>query len=211
MTLVKICGITNVGDAVAAVRLGASMLGFVFAESPRRAETSTVRSIRRIVGGDVKTVGVFTDESDEVLRLMDECGLDYAQLHGYQTEEFAARIGRERVIRAVRVKSRYFDRLRMTISEFQEASFYLLDTYKEGIAGGTGETFDWELAAQANEFGRPIILSGGLRPENVGQAIRQVRPFAVDVSSGVELEPGVKDHEKIEEFIANVKRADNHA
>lgn len=208
MTLVKICGITNVDDALAAVRLGANMLGFVFAESPRKVDESTVKHIRRVVGGDARTVGVFTDESDEVLRTLDECDLDYVQLHGHQSEEFAARIGRERVIRAVRVKS---ERTIAGLDQFQEAAFYLLDTYREGTAGGTGDAFDWTLAAAAKGIGKPIILAGGLKPENVAEATRQIRPFAVDVSSGVELEPGIKDHKKIEEFIANVKRADADA
>lgn len=208
MTLVKVCGITNVDDAVAAVRLGGNMLGFVFAESPRKADEEVVTHISRIVGGDVKTVGVFVEESDDVLRIVEDCHLDYAQLHGGQSEEFAARLGSERVIRAVRVKTQQTIE---NLCQFEEAAFYLLDTYREGAPGGTGETFDWSLAASAKKHNKPIILAGGLTPENVAEAIRQVRPFAVDVSSGVEREPGIKDHKKIEEFIANVKRADADA
>ncbi len=208
MTLVKICGITNLEDAIAAVQLGASMLGFVFADSPRKVDAEAVKHIVRIVGCDVKTVGVFTDETDDVLRAADDCELSYVQLHGCQSEEFAARIGPERVIRAVRVKG---ERTIAGLNQFQDASFYLLDTYREDTPGGTGQAFDWTLAAAAKDFGKPIILAGGLKPENVADAIRQVRPSAVDASSGVELEPGIKDHKKIEEFIANVKRADADA
>jgi phosphoribosylanthranilate isomerase len=91
---------------------------------------------------------------------------------------------------------------------FPNAAYYLLDTYREGIAGGTGETFDWDLAAGAKSFGKPIFLSGGLNPENVSDAVRQVRPFAVDAASGVEASPGIKDHDKIKEFIENVRKAD---
>ena len=208
MTLVKICGITNVEDALAAAANGANFIGFVFAESPRRCEPATAKHIRRILGGDVKTVGVFTDESDEVLRSMDECELDYAQLHGYQTDEFARRIGAARVIRAARVKS---ERSISALAEFTEAAFYLLDAFREGIAGGTGTTFDWSLAGPAKELGRPVLLSGGLNPGNVEEAIRTARPFAVDVASGVEAAPGLKDHAKIKEFMDNVRKADNTA
>ncbi|MGB9620112.1 MAG: phosphoribosylanthranilate isomerase, partial [Armatimonadota bacterium] len=171
-------------------------------------EISTAKHIRRIVGGDVRTVGVFTDESDEVLRMIDECGLDYVQLHGAQSEEFAQKIGAERVIRAVRVKG---ERTIANLELFSNAACYLLDTYREGLAGGTGETFDWELAVRAKSAGKPIILSGGLKCDNVFAAVRKVRPFAVDTASGVESSPGVKDHNKIKEFVENVRKADSTA
>lgn len=206
MTFVKVCGITSVDDAIAAVSLGANLLGFVFAESPRQVDVSTVKHIQRIIGGDAKTVGVFTEESDEVMRAMDDCNLTYAQLHGFQSEEFAARVGAARVIRVIRVKNEYSVE---NIPEFPEAGFYLLDTYRKGMAGGTGETFDWNLAIRAKEFGKPIFLSGGLNPENVLDAVRTVRPFAVDVSSGVEISPGTKDHAKIKEFIDHVREANS--
>ena len=206
MTLVKICGITNVEDALASVSFGANMLGFVFADSPRRVDVQTVKHIQRILGGDVKTVGVFVDESEEVLSIINECNLNYVQLHGKQSEEFAARIGAEKVIRATRVR----DESSITaLASYQVAAFYLLDTYKEGIAGGTGETFDWKLAISAKELGKPLILSGGLSPNNVGDAIRTIRPFAVDASSALEQSPGRKDHLKIKEFIGHVREADS--
>lgn len=206
MTCIKICGITNVEDAIEAVNLGANMLGFVFAESPRQADVRTVKHIHRIIGGDVKTVGVFTEESDDVLRIMDECVLTHAQLHGNQSEEFARRIGAERVIRVARVKDK--DSVD-ALADYNEAAFYLLDTYKKGVAGGTGEVFNWELAAYAKSLGKPLILSGGLSPDNIFGAIRTVRPFAVDVSSGVELSPGKKDQLRIKEFIYHVREADD--
>ncbi len=205
MTIIKICGITSVEDALAAAGSGANLLGFVFADSPRQAEPATVKHITRILGGDVKTVGVFTEESDDVARLMDELDLTYAQLHGGQTEEFAQRIGAERVIRAVRIRNEGSLNL---LSDFQQAAFYLLDTYRPGIAGGTGEVFDWSIAARAKTYGKPVFLSGGLTPENVMDAIAAVRPFAIDASSGLEESPGRKDHKKIKEFIANVRKAD---
>ena len=206
MTLVKICGITNVDDALAALSAGANFLGFVFAESPRKVDASTAKHIRRILGGDVRTVGVFTEESDDVLRIIDECELSFAQLHGGQSEEFAQRIGAGRVIRAVRVKG---ERTIAGLELFPNAASYLLDTYREALAGGTGETFDWDLAVQAKSFGKPILLSGGLNPGNVFEAVMRVRPFAADVSSGIEASPGIKDHEKIKEFIENVRKADS--
>lgn len=206
MTLVKICGITNIEDAVDAVRLGANLLGFVFAESPRRVDIDTVRHIERIVGADVRTVGVFTEESEYVLRAMDQCSLTYAQLHGAQSEEFARKIGAERVIRAARV--RCADDIK-ALAGCQEAAFYLLDAYSEGRMGGTGEPFDWKLAAGSGTLGRPVILAGGLNPGNVAQAIRTAAPHAVDVTSGVESSPGKKDINKVREFIENVRKADS--
>lgn len=206
MTLVKICGITSVEDAVEAVRLGVNMLGFVFAESPRRVNISTVKSIERMVGANVRTVGVFTEETDEVLRAMDECSLAYAQLHGGQSEEFAHRIGADRVIRAARVR-RAEDIA--ALSQHPCAAFYLLDAYSEKRMGGTGEPFDWSLAAAPRSLGRPVILAGGLNPGNVAEAIRAAAPDAVDVSSGVESSPGKKDINKMREFIDNVRTADS--
>jgi phosphoribosylanthranilate isomerase len=208
MTFVKVCGITSVEDAIEAANLGATMLGFVFAESPRRADVRTVKHIEGILAGDVKTVGVFTEESDEVLSIMDECALSYAQLHGGQSESFARRIGSERVIRVSRVRD---EASIGELAEHTEALFYLLDTYRKGVPGGTGETFDWGLALQAKALGKPIVLSGGLTPENVCEAVRTVQPFAVDVSSGVEASPGKKDSAKIKEFIDHVREASSRS
>lgn len=206
MTLVKICGITNIEDAVECVRLGANMLGFVFADSPRRVDAETVKHIDRIIGGDVKTVGVFTEETDEVISIMRECGLTYAQLHGGQSEEFARRLGAASVIRVARVKD---EGSVDALAQYEAAAYYLLDTYKKGVSGGTGETFDWQLAIRAKSLCKPLILSGGLSPSNVAEAVRVVQPCAVDVSTGVEAFPGKKDLNKVKEFIDNVRKADN--
>lgn len=208
MTLIKICGITNVEDAIESVRLGANLLGFVFADSPRQVEVDTVKHVNRIIGGDAKTVGVFTDESDEVLSIMRECELTYAQLHGGQSEDFARRIGSQRVIRVSRVQD---ESSILGLASQKEAAFYLLDAYRKGVAGGTGETFDWDLAVSAKSLDKPIFLSGGLTPGNVADAIRAVQPYAVDVSSGVEARPGKKDLAKVKEFIDNVRKADIRA
>ncbi|MCE5315451.1 MAG: phosphoribosylanthranilate isomerase [Armatimonadota bacterium] len=205
MTLTKICGVTNIDDALAAVDLGADYIGFVFAESPRRVDTRTAGEVIRALGGRVKTVGVFVDESDDVLRMMDECGFDYAQLHGNQSEDFAGKIGGERVIRVARVSD---ESSVDVLPTYTEAAYYLLDTYKKGQAGGTGEVFNWTLAVRAKSLGKPVFLSGGLTPQNIIDAINTVKPYAVDISSGVEMCPGKKDHHKIKELIDNVRAAD---
>lgn len=208
MTLIKICGITNIEDAIECINLGAQMLGFVFADSPRRADVDTVKHICRIVGGDAKTVGVFTEESENVIAITNDCHLSHAQLHGEQSEAFARRLSNDRVIRVARVHD---EASVDALSRYETAAYYLLDTYKNGVAGGTGEVFDWRLAVRAKAHGKPVILSGGLNPDNVADAIRAAEPFAVDVSSGVEAYPGKKDLNKVKEFIANVRKADNRA
>lgn len=208
MTLIKVCGITNVEDAVECVKLGADYLGFVFAESPRRVDVGIVKEIVDIVGDDVKTVGVFTDETDDVIWVMNECGLTYAQLHGGQSEEFAQRFSAQRVIRVARVQD---EASVNALAEYKAAAFYLLDTYRKGIAGGTGETFDWDLALRAMSIGKPIFLSGGLNPKNVAEAVHVVQPYAVDVSSGVEEYPGKKNLLEVKEFIENVRKTDNRS
>ena len=148
-------------------------------------------------------------QSDDIPRIADECGLDFVQLHGDQSEEFAASIGPDRVIRVVRVKDEFsID----SLADYQLASCYLLDTYIKGKPGGTGATFDWSLAILARKLLRkPIILAGGLNPGNVFDAVRAVRPYAVDVSSGVESSPGKKDLAKVKEFIDHVREADDTA
>lgn len=205
MTLIKVCGITNIQDAMEAVNMGADFLGYIFADSPRKADIATVMQVQSAIAGRVKTVGVFTAESDEVFKIIDNCKLDYVQLHGGQSEEFAERIGADKVIRVLRVKDAGSLDL---LSDYKAAAYYLLDTYKKGISGGTGETFNWDLAIKAKEYGKPVFLSGGLTPDNIAEAIRMVQPFAVDVSSGVELCPGKKDYSKMKELIDHVREAD---
>lgn len=208
MTAIKICGITSVEDAIECARLGANLLGFIFADSPRRADPDTAKHVQRMLGNDVKTVGVFTEESENVLRIMDDCAFTYAQLHGGQSEEFARRIGVSRVIRVARVCDlASLEALR----EHTEASYYLLDTYRKDKAGGTGETFDWSLAAVAMSLGKPVFVSGGLNPENVFEVVTSVRPYGIDASSGLEKSPGVKDPAKVKEFIENVRKAESAA
>ena len=200
---VKICGVTNLADALAAVEAGADALGFVFAPSPRRIEPGRAREIIGRLPPFVSTVGVFSgEEPDRVRDILSVCGLDYAQFHGDEPPDVCNAFGR-RAIRAVRVKgpSSLADLGRFRVGAF------LLDSFVEGVEGGTGEVFPWEIAAAAGTLGAPIILAGGLTPENVAEAVRRVKPFAVDVSSGVEEAPGRKDRALVEEFIRRAKGA----
>ncbi|BEQ14275.1 phosphoribosylanthranilate isomerase [Desulfoferula mesophila] len=198
---VKICGITRLEDALAACRLGADALGFVLAPSPRQVSPERAREIIAALPPLVSTVGVFVDAPlDEVRGLRTFCGLDWVQLHGGEDQAYAAALG-PRVIKAARVSAQ-----RPVEEGAYPGCALLLDTYDPQAVGGTGQSFDWSLA-QSIARARPIILAGGLTPENVGRAIKQVQPFAVDVSSGVEKEKGVKDHERIASFIAQVRRA----
>jgi len=196
MTRVKICGITNREDALAACRLGAHALGFVLAESPRRISPDRAREIISALPPLVATVGVFLDaDPQEVAELRRYCGLDWVQLHGSESEAEALALG-PRVIKALKVGPG-----REPDPQAYAGCALLLDTYDPVVAGGTGTSFDWSLA-QAIAAQRPVILAGGLNAGNVAQAIAQVKPFAVDVSSGVEIEKGIKDHELIASFLA---------
>jgi len=203
MTRVKICGITNLEDALFATEAGADALGFIFyAQSPRCIAPDRAREIILRLPPFMAKVGVFVnDELDRVREIMAYCHLDYAQLHGDETPEQVAALA-PRAIKAVRVRSAAdVERL----SAYQAAA-YLLDAYHPTKPGGTGETWDWELATAAKRYG-PLILAGGLTPQNVAAAIKRVRPHAVDVSSGVEAAPGIKDHHKVQRFIIAAKGA----
>jgi phosphoribosylanthranilate isomerase len=198
MTRIKICGITNLEDAMAAVQCGADALGFVFAESPRRIEPKKAKEIISRVPPFINTVGVFVDEpADRVWEIALTCRLDALQFHGHESPEYCRGFDK-RVIKAFRVKDR-------TIVEAivrYDVDAVLLDS---SGGGGTGRSFDWDLVRGIEGH---IILAGGLTPDNVGEAIEKVRPYAVDVSTGVENHPGKKDRRKIEEFIRNVRRCD---
>lgn len=212
MVRVKICGITNITDAMASVEAGADALGFVFAESPRQVDIHTVRDILDRLPPFITTVGVFAGlHAMEICRIWSTTGLHYAQLHDAD-EHMMAFISKEiengwnRTICAVRIKADEDIRRAINDQVVCSSAAILLDTHVEGLMGGTGRTFDWTLAAKAKSLGKPIVLAGGLRPENVADAVRMVRPYAVDVSTGVEAMPGKKDHAKVKEFIQNAKR-----
>lgn len=201
MVKVKICGITNVEDAQAAVKAGADALGFVFAPSPRRIAPERAKAIVDRLPPFVSSVGIFVNEDPARMReLVSLCGLDYVQLHGDEPPETCGGFA-ERAIKAVRVK----DEQSLRDLDRYSVRAFLLDSHIEGKRGGTGVSFPWELARMASAPGRTIILSGGLNCDNVAEAVRIAMPYAVDVSSGVESEPGRKDHARMEEFIRIAK------
>jgi len=201
MVKVKICGITSLEDARMAVDAGADALGFVFYDkSPRNINPLEAAQIIAKLPPFIQTVGLFVNEEIEKINwTADYCGLDLVQLHGDETPEECLEVNR-RVIKAFRMQSI------VSIEPLKkyQVSGYLLDAWSPDAYGGTGKTFNWEMAAAASQYGR-IILAGGLCPENVAEAIREVRPYAVDVSSGVESEPGKKDRNKVQEFIKFAK------
>jgi len=204
MTRVKICGITSAEDAVAAVDAGADALGLIFVPgTPRYVTPEAAASVIERVPPLVSTVGVFVDHPlDEVVRIVGALRLHAVQLHGQESEAYCCGMPVP-VIRALRVR----DARSLDGMETYPAHAFLLDAYVEGRPGGTGVPIAWDLALRA-KGGKPVILSGGLRPDTVGEAVRVVRPYGVDVSSGVEQSPGRKDHRKVREFIVNVHRAD---
>lgn len=198
---VKICGITNLEDALAAVKYGADAIGFIFhKESPRYISPENASVIIRQLPSHITKVGVFVDSPrKEIEAIVRSSSLSAIQLHGDQHPEDCT--GYEiAVIKAFRV-GESFDATQIRLFDVQAI---LLDTLKPGKPGGTGESFDWNIAVQAREYGK-LLLSGGLTAKNIEDAIRFVRPYGVDVSSGVEKSPGKKDHEKVREFIIKAK------
>ncbi len=199
---VKICGITNAADARAAVEAGADMLGFVFHEpSPRFVTVPAAADIARDLPPYIVKVGVFVNAPEElVFGAITQCRLNLLQFHGEEPPDFCLKFGLMSM-KAFRIRDP--DSLRALADYHTDA--WLLDAHVPGCPGGTGTTFNWELAAEAQKLGRPIFLAGGLTPGNVADAVRRVRPFGVDVSSGVERSPGRKDHQKIRDFVAAVR------
>ena len=201
---VKICGITNICDALAAVDFGANALGFVFFEgSPRYISPETAAAIINQAPPFVTTIGVFVDEKPEqVEKIIAMTHIDIVQFHGNEPPGMCA-ISR-RVIKAIRVKS--IESLDPLNNYKDRVSAFLLDTFTPDVFGGTGQIFNWDVAVYAKQFGR-IILAGGLTPDNVAEAVKRVRPYGVDVSSGVEAKKGEKDHKKMKLFIERAKGA----
>ena len=204
-TKVKICGITSAEDAAVAVEAGADALGFVlYRKSPRYIQPSLARQIITSLPPLVAAVGVFVDEEQQVVRnLMDDCGLALAQLHGHESAAYCQELGRP-VLKALRVKDRSSF---LALAEFQGRAGvrgFVLDAFSDQAYGGTGQVIDWQLAAEVARAAH-ILLAGGLTPDNVAKAIQSVQPYGVDVSSGVEREPGKKDHEKVRAFIRAVR------
>jgi len=199
---VKICGITNASDALAAVESGADALGFMFYEpSPRRISVPQAVEVIRELPPFIMKVGVFVDaEEDTVMRAIGDCGLTMLQFHGRETPGYCTQFGLMNM-KAFRMRDAE------SLKELQNypTDAWLLDAFVADKLGGTGEKFNWELAIEAKKLGRPIFLAGGLTSANVAEAVRTVQPFGVDVSSGVEAAPGKKDHVKVRDFISAAK------
>lgn len=200
--LVKICGITRLEDALAAQDAGADLIGFVFAKSSRRVEPSVVAKFcGQVTCGKV---GVFVNEKIETMqKIARDCQLDFVQLHGDEDQAVCEAVGLP-VIKAIRVSS---------AEDLKRANNYnvhllLLDAFSPEGRGGTGASFDWRLLAQ---FAKPYILAGGLNPENVSDAVKTYGPRGVDASSSLESSPGIKDRQKIKDFVRNAKGAANAA
>ena len=202
---IKICGMTNPQDAEAAIEAGADALGFVFyAKSPRSIEPAVAKRIIAHLPPFVIPVGVFVNQDRDTIRnVFDECGLAFAQLHGDETPTFCESLGRP-VLRALRLRDRSS---LLALAEYKGrigVRGFVVDAFSTQAYGGTGETVDWSLAHEVARVA-PVILAGGLTSGNVQEAIRHVQPYGVDVSSGVELSPGQKDHEKIRSFTQAVR------
>jgi len=199
---VKFCGMTRLEDAREAARVGAWAIGLIHHDaSPRRVEPAVAAAIGAELRRQVEVVGVFVNSSlDEVAAAAEDESLTMLQLHGDEGPAFCQEAARRtgcRVIKAARVRSA----AEVQAAEAFRTDFHLFDAHREGMRGGTGESFDWELLARRSSE-VPAILSGGLRPDNVADAIAVARPFAVDVASGVESQPGVKDHDALAQFFA---------
>lgn len=203
MVKVKICGITNLDDAMAAADFGADALGFVFfKKSPRYISPANAKKIIKKLPPFISTVGVFVNEDKNTIKkTVSQAGIDIIQLHGEEPPG-ACNLSKP-VIKAIRVKS--LENLDLVSKYRDKVSAFLLDTYTPDVFGGTGQIFNWDIAVEAKQFGR-IILAGGLTPANTEKAIRWVHPYAVDVSSGVEAEKGKKDHRKMKLFTERAKR-----
>lgn len=208
MTRVKICGLTRPQDAALAAELGAWALGVIFApESPRRISLMQAAEVLAAAGGDIERIGVFVNASlGEIEEAVSACGLTAVQLHGEETPQFCSEVRHLTgvlVIKALRVRE---EGTVKDVVQF-DTNLVLLDTYQPGLAGGTGKAFEWRWAAALDEDIRQnrLILSGGLNPENVAQAVLTVSPFAVDLASGVESQPGVKDPKKMKRLFAALK------
>ncbi|KPQ01443.1 phosphoribosylanthranilate isomerase [Marinobacter sp. HL-58] len=204
-TRVKICGITRKQDAIAASAAGADALGFVFYEpSPRCVTPQVARDLVGVVPPFVVATGLFVNpDADYVKHVLSQVPLDLLQFHGDESPEFCNSFGM-RWIKAIRVRQR--SDIENAFREFHQASGLLVDAWDPQKYGGTGQAFNWSLIPQSRPL--PLILAGGLASDNVSRAVAQVRPWAVDVSGGVESSKGIKDVEKITDFINEVHRVD---
>jgi len=202
MTRVKICGITNKEDAFLAASLGAWALGFIFyKKSPRDISAYKARKIISELPPFIVPVGVFVNQKEGAVRdIAKFCGITTLQFHGDETPQYCQHFGQYKIIKAFRVKD---DFNISNLSQFK-TSAYLFDAYQENTFGGSGRTFNWDIIKD-KKLQRPVILSGGLNPDNVASAIETVKPYAVDVSSGVEASPGKKSGKLLQDFFENLR------
>ena len=202
-TRIKICGIKHLGDALKAVECGADAIGLIFVEkSPRYVSLTEARVIAESLPPFVTVVGLFMNATAEAVReALKVVPLNLLQFHGDETPEFCDQFNMP-YIKVLRMRDNA--NVVAYAQEYPNASAIILDTYHKGVGGGTGQSFDWSLIP--DDIPLPVILAGGLNPENVASAIETVKPYAVDVSSGVESEPAIKDHKIIEQFIKEVQR-----
>lgn len=208
MVRVKICGITSLDDALAAIDAGCDALGFVFyKKSPRYIAPSKAKEIIRGLRRDILKIGVFVNEKEkEIRRVAELCGLDMLQLHGDESAQFCARLKDYKIIKAFRVGSRLDAK---DLSGYKPFA-YLFDTFSRLKAGGTGRKFDWGLLKGIGCLKRPVFLSGGLSTRNILEAIKRVHPQWIDVSSSVEIRPGKKDRRKLRILIRLAKNKKNY-
>ncbi len=201
-TQVKICGVTNVADGLVAAEAGADLIGLMFYEpSPRRVTLAQASEISQALPRYLVRVGVFVNPPpDLVMQAINDCQLTMLQFHGEEPSEFCTQFGLMS-LKAIRIR----DESSLQLLENYRTDAFLLDAHSRKGLGGTGEQFNWDLAVKAQAYGRPILLAGGLTPENVAAAVQTVHPFGVDVSSGVESAPGIKDPAKVRAFIAAAK------
>jgi phosphoribosylanthranilate isomerase len=205
-TRIKICGMTRERETDHAIACGVDALGFIFfKKSPRNIEPEKARRIISSFPPFIDAVGVFVNEEAEVVnQIANYCGLTVVQLHGAESPEFCREI-RCRIVKSFQLKPEFSPE---NFSLYQDVvSGFLFDTYSKKMAGGTGKTFDWSILERFNPQ-KPVILAGGITPENAAEAIRQVRPYGIDANSGLEITPGRKDPDKISRFINQVIKAD---
>ncbi|MBI5374161.1 MAG: phosphoribosylanthranilate isomerase [Candidatus Schekmanbacteria bacterium] len=201
---IKICGITTIEDALFCVENGADALGFIFyRKSKRFIEPEAAAQIISRIPPFISSVGVFVDEErSTILNIHNTCHLNVLQFHGDETPEYVQSFATQKVIKAIRVKDANSIK---SIKDFKVSAF-LLDSYVKGVQGGTGVTFNWALVEEAKQYGK-IILSGGLNPGNIKEAILKVKPYAVDASSSLETAPGIKNRELVKQFIEEARKA----
>jgi len=196
---------TDLRDALKAHELGADFVGFIFFEgSPRKVEIEHTRVIIEDLPGELLKVGLFLDQELEFVRTTAKrCHIDILQLHGNESPKYCKELRKDfKIIKSFRVKDSSSLKL---VNKYKDVDYYLFDTFVEGMAGGTGKSFDWSIL-KGIKFRNEFFLAGGLNPGNVGDAVRELSPYAVDVASGVERSPGKKDYKRIKEFIDNAKK-----